>query len=543
MYIFEESLNKVRKGDGTVFKGLGIRHNDPISEFCDSSDEVVITQCAAEAAILLRDIILSDNAENRLFWEKDGGYICFDFFPPREWRYEGLVPLRYFGYLEGDRMFVGGASYDGLIKPDSADNPEYYIDVAYMMLAQIKEIITDNSCCAAFTRLLHNLSKQNIAEFCAAVLSEEKMCVNYLLGFLPDVDFKSASMNFDDFKKKINPPPIGAPLMTSDDDCGDSAPDSDGGEVEQKSSAKCGSAKIVGANPAKGSSAKRAGNNYVTHDDIVRFDLKEFAKEYRELIPQLPSEFVIPDRILALCNAVTAGDITSMLIHGPAGTGKTMSCKLICQEIGLPIMATINCTENLDEFVLGKFLPENDKIVFRESYVTKAIRDGGAVVFEEINFAKPQYLAFLNSLLDDNGFVRLDNGQTVKRNKNFRFFATMNIGYYGTKDLNQALYNRFGIVAELSELSDEAVGKMLAARVPECSKYVNDILFVYHRIKHMFEADESDCVISPRNLEAWARMAKYLGFLIAAEYTIISTARADRKIEDSIRKIVSSIQW
>ena len=34
---------------------------------------------------------------------------------------------------------------------------------------------------------------------------------------------------------------------------------------------------------------------------------------------------------------------------------------------------------------------------------TKAIREGGAVVFEEINFAKPQYLAFLNSLLDDNG--------------------------------------------------------------------------------------------------------------------------------------------
>ena len=123
-----------------------------------------------------------------------------------------------------------------------------------------------------------------------------------------------------------------------------------------------------------------------------------------------------------------------------------MSCKLVCQSIGLPIMETINCTENLDEFVLGKYIPQDDKIVFRESFVTRAIRDGGAVVFEEINFAKPQYLAFLNSLLDDNGFVRLDNGDVVRRHPNFRFFATMNLGYFGTKELNQALYTEKTII-------------------------------------------------------------------------------------------------
>ena len=87
----------------------------------------------------------------------------------------------------------------------------------------------------------------------------------------------------------------------------------------------------------------------------------------------------------------------------------------------MPILETINCTENLDEYVLGKYIPQGDKIIFLESFLTKAIRDGGAVVFEEINFAKPHYLAFLNSLLDDNGFVRLDSGEIVKRHQNFRF--------------------------------------------------------------------------------------------------------------------------
>jgi hypothetical protein len=276
---------------------------------------------------------------------------------------------------------------------------------------------------------------------------------------------------------------------------------------------------------------------------IIRFPEDTFSREQLELVPKLSSEFVLPETLVSVCSAVASGDLLSVLFHGPAGTGKTMSCKLVCQAIGLPVMETINCTENLDEFVLGKYIPQNDKIVFQESYVTKAIRDGGAVVFEEINFAKPQYLAFLNSLLDDNGFVRLDNGEVVKRNPNFRFFATMNMGYFGTKDLNQALYNRFHAIIEIAALSDEAIARMLTTRVPECKSVVDKILGVYHKIKKKIEAEELDVVISPRNLENWARLAKYDGYVKAAEKTIIPVAKCDRTLEDTIRGILMLYKW
>ena len=210
---------------------------------------------------------------------------------------------------------------------------------------------------------------------------------------------------------------------------------------------------------------------------------------------------------------------------------------------GLPVMETVNCTENLDEFVLGKYIPEGDKIIFKESFVTKAIRDGGAVVFEEINFAKPQYLAFLNSLLDDNGFVRLDNGEVVRRNKNFRFFATMNVGYFGTKQLNQALYNRFNAIIEIAQLSDKAVERMLIFRVPECKPYVQKIINIYHKIKKKIETEELDIVISPRNLENWARMAKFEGYQLAAEKTIIPIAKCDRMLEKTFRSIINVYKW
>ena len=276
---------------------------------------------------------------------------------------------------------------------------------------------------------------------------------------------------------------------------------------------------------------------------IVPFAEDAFTEEQKAYIPHLSEEFVLPGNLRSVCNAVAAADMLAVLFHGPAGTGKTMSCKLVCQSIGLPIMETINCTENLDEFVLGKYIPQDDKIIFRESFVTRAIRDGGAVVFEEINFAKPQYLAFLNSLLDDNGFVRLDNGDVVKRHPNFRFFATMNLGYFGTKELNQALYNRFNGIVEIAALSDEAIKRMLTARVPECKPLVDKILGVYHKLKKKIESEELDIVISPRNLENWARLAKYDGYIKAAEKTIIPVAKCDRTLEDTIRGILMLYKW
>lgn len=276
---------------------------------------------------------------------------------------------------------------------------------------------------------------------------------------------------------------------------------------------------------------------------INKFSKETFTDEQKEFIPSISKEFILPTKFHSICNAIVGGDMLAVLLHGPAGTGKTMACKLMAQSIGLPIMETINCTESLDEFILGKFIPEEDKIIFKESYVTKAIAHGGAVVFEEINFAKPQNLAFLNSLLDDNGFVRLDNNTTVKRHANFRFFATMNIGYYGTKNLNQALYNRFNGIIEISSISDEAIKRMLLARVPECQDVLNKILGVYHKILKNIEAEELDLVISPRNLENWVRLAKYEGYIKASEKTIIPIARGDYTLEDTIRGIIMIYKW
>lgn len=280
-----------------------------------------------------------------------------------------------------------------------------------------------------------------------------------------------------------------------------------------------------------------------SNDHYRPFDSKEFPESYLELIPSLGEEFTMPVVLRSVIPAVRHGDARSVLLYGSAGTGKTIGCKLILQVLKMPLMATINCSENLDEFVLGKYVPEGSEIHFRESFVTKAIREGGAVVFEEINFSRPEYLAFLNSLLDDNGFVRLDNHELVRRHPNFRFFATMNVGYFGTKKMNQALYNRFNLVVELDDLSDAIIRKMLLTRVPTCEPNVENMLKVYRKIRKMIEDDELNFVISPRDLENWARQSKYEHAVLAAEKTVIQVGKEDQEFQKAIRDLIAIYRW
>lgn len=271
------------------------------------------------------------------------------------------------------------------------------------------------------------------------------------------------------------------------------------------------------------------------------FSPDDFLEEQLDYIPKMPSEMVLDKNLIAKAKAIYHGDALAVLFHGQAGTGKSSACKLICQEINLPLMEVISCVHSSDESILGKFVPKGEEIVFMESNFTKAIRYGGAVVLEEVNYPREGKLGFLNSLLDDNGFVILDTGEKVKRHKNFRLMATMNQGYAGTNPVNEALYNRFSQKVEIKEAPESRIKKMLETRVPECKEKLDIIMDVYQSVKNAIKVTQSDSgLISPRDLENWARAAKYEGWKKAAESTIVPCANFDEELEQKIRKILKS---
>lgn len=254
-------------------------------------------------------------------------------------------------------------------------------------------------------------------------------------------------------------------------------------------------------------------------------------------------KYRLSEKFHSLCRGMVDGTVKSVLLNGPAGTGKSLSAKLVCREIGLPVMAVVNCTANTDEFILGKHLPIDGELRFCESDVTRAVRNGGAVIFEEINFAKPQYLSFLNSLLDDNEFIQLDTGEYVKRHKNFRFFATMNDGYAGTNKINEALLNRMDIIWYVPEMEDSFIKQTLVTEVPSCEKNVDKMLSVFHKIKALFEDNAYDGTISIRNLLSWAKMAMYEDYISAAEKTVLGCILGEPELRAAGRDILNIFTW
>lgn len=254
--------------------------------------------------------------------------------------------------------------------------------------------------------------------------------------------------------------------------------------------------------------------------------------EEMEQVPFVANTIKLSPEMLHVKEAMSRGECMSYIQYGPAGTGKSTACKAICSYCGIPVKAVINCTSALDQYVLGKFIPANGGFEFKESPIVNAIRNGGAVIFEEINFGNPKHLSFLNSLLDDNGFVLLDNGEIVKRHPKFYFFATMNPGYSGTSNLNLSLFNRFEAGSYVALDNNE-----LKNRLPKTANR-DQIFDIYLQIMRKVGVDNPDCLITFRTLEAWIELAEVFGVEEAAENTILGVS-TDPEITEEIRKIIS----
>ncbi|MCL1988483.1 MAG: AAA family ATPase [Firmicutes bacterium] len=507
MNIFKQSYKTVRKNSDTIYKGFGFKHHSDATQYYIHPDNesykgtTTLCQPIGEALSLFVQFVNSVDSQNSAtptndyFTSEDEKTTFIQLAVPADWRENNIVNPKihaYNAHFDGDNLTIAAYAENGkFIDEDWEKNADFYAMLPCFCVLLARECSTN----ADFSAMLLEYAESPTVD----------IFVNLHEDFYQSHKFDEHSLKYADLSN------FDTTNMTSFRE----------------------NFRIISEN--------KNIANIEMFSEIIPFGEGEFNAEYLPLIPQLSEE--LPQIVQSICTPITAGDVLSILFYGPAGTGKTMSCKLACQAIKLPILEIINCTENLDEFVLGKFLPQEDKIIFRESYVTKAIREGGAVVFEEINFAKPQYLAFLNSLLDDNGFVRLDNGEIVRRHRDFRFFATMNLGYFGTKELNQALYNRFNVVVELDALADDFIIKMLTTRVPQCADKVEKMLGVYRKIKKKIESEELDFVISPRNLENWARLAKYEGYVKAAEKTIVPIAKSDRIMENTIRGIIILYKW
>lgn len=105
-------------------------------------------------------------------------------------------------------------------------------------------------------------------------------------------------------------------------------------------------------------------------------------------------------------------------------------------------------------------------MTFRPGPITLCAQHGGFGILDEINMARNEALAVLHSALDFRRVLDVPGYELVRMDADARFIATMNYGYAGTRELNEALASRF-VVLDMPLISEEDLDRLIRERFPD----------------------------------------------------------------------------
>lgn len=158
----------------------------------------------------------------------------------------------------------------------------------------------------------------------------------------------------------------------------------------------------------------------------------------------------------------------NLLLSGPKATGKNVFAENLAAAFGRPSW-NISLSINTDAAsLIGSDTFQNGEVAFREGPVSQSARLGGFGVLDEINMAKNEALAVLHEALDFRRSIDIPGYDRIPLHGASRFIATMNYGYAGTRELNEALASRF-VVINMPVISSENLQKLILREFPSIS--------------------------------------------------------------------------
>ena len=129
--------------------------------------------------------------------------------------------------------------------------------------------------------------------------------------------------------------------------------------------------------------------------------------------------------------------------------------------------------------LIGMDTFESGQVKFRPGPVYRCAQNGGFGVLDEINMAKNEALAVLHAVLDFRRAIDVPGYERIPLAEETRFIATMNYGYAGTRELNEALTSRF-VVIQMPTITEENLEKLLRTQFPDLnSKYVRQFALLF----------------------------------------------------------------
>lgn len=204
-------------------------------------------------------------------------------------------------------------------------------------------------------------------------------------------------------------------------------------------------------------------------DECLIADLTAYRKKYavdeaaRDRL-DVPDMLFYGKRILQMSiAALLEGE--NLLLSGAKATGKNVLCETLAYVFGRPAY-NISFHVNTDSAsLIGTDTFRNNEVELRTGPVYQCAQYGGFGVLDEVNMAKNDAVSVLHATLDHRRVIEVPGYEKVPLHPATRFIGTMNYGYAGTKELNEALVSRF-MVVDMPPLDEETINFLLKKYFP-----------------------------------------------------------------------------
>ena len=180
----------------------------------------------------------------------------------------------------------------------------------------------------------------------------------------------------------------------------------------------------------------------------------------------------------------------NLLLAGAKATGKNVLAENLAAAFGRPCW-NLSFHINVDaSYMIGTDTFRNGQVVFRPGPVYESASEGGFCVLDEINMARNEALAVLHSVLDFRRVINVPGYGQLRVHEAARFIATMNYGYSGTRDLNEALTSRF-VIINMPGISQDNLEKLIKKGFPAMKpSYVKQFAGLFQDIEKKCSSGE-----------------------------------------------------
>jgi len=264
------------------------------------------------------------------------------------------------------------------------------------------------------------------------------------------------------------------------------------------------------------------------------------------------------------------------LLMGPKGSGKSTMVEALAEILHLPICRvsggidvnadyllgtkTLEPVESAPKQLIAKIalscakygeplLPEEIeqisggqaimKVVHEPGILLQAVTNGELILVDEINVLIPEVTSILHTLLDWQRTITVPGLGEVKAHPDFRLVAAMNVGYMGTRPLNNAFRDRFRGI-QVQGISRDTLLELLQQKVDSkiASKLADIYESLYESVYSPTGATLTENCISLRSL---LRAAEEISLGIASAKDIIISCLTESIESESERTQVKDL--